>query len=134
MNLVLKGRVVKACRRWFPSVKPADLRDTYLEVSLLNWLRYVWHGVRLRPMSGFKQKKDPDHDLLSRALSVHAIIGPGGLNFRVRNGNGCFPPGMVVRVKDRIMVAFSKMSSTPHTVAGGISIPATMWKWRWKTS
>ena len=51
-------------------------------------------------------KKDPDHDLLSRALSVHAIIGPGGLNFRVRNGNGCFPPGMVVRVKDRIMAPF----------------------------
>ena len=45
---VLNSRLVEACRRWFLSVKPADLRDRYLEDSLLNRLRYVWHGVRLR--------------------------------------------------------------------------------------
>ena len=37
----------------------------------------------------------PGDDLLSHALSAHSTIGPAGLNFRVRDGNGCFPCGMI---------------------------------------
>ena len=40
----------------------------------------------------------PGSDLLSHDIS-HSIIGPGGLNFRVRNGNGCFPSGMATGIR-----------------------------------
>ena len=37
----------------------------------------------------------PGDDLLSHALIAHSTIGPAGLNFRVRDGNGCFPCGKI---------------------------------------
>ncbi len=42
------GRVIEACRRWFSSVGPKDLRGDYLEDTPMNRLRYLWHGFKLR--------------------------------------------------------------------------------------
>ena len=42
--------------------------------------------------------KDPGDDRLSRQRHYH---GPGGLNGRVRNGNGCGPASMVAGKSDR---------------------------------
>ena len=41
-------------------------------------------------------KKKPGNDLLSHGL-CRSTIGAGGLNFRVRNGNGWVPAAMVTR-------------------------------------
>ena len=45
----------------------------------------------------FKKEKIPGTDLLSQAGRPPSTIGPGGLNDRVRNGNGCGPSGMGTR-------------------------------------
>ena len=45
------GRVIEACRRWFSSVGPEDLRGEHLEDTLFNRLKYLWHGFRLRLLS-----------------------------------------------------------------------------------
>ena len=45
---------------------------------------------------GLLEKKSPGDDLLSHA-QIRSIIGDGGLNCRVRDGNGCTPSSMVTR-------------------------------------
>ncbi len=41
-------------------------------------------------------KKLPGSDLLSRGI-LPSTIGAGGLNCRVRDGNGCFPSAITAR-------------------------------------
>jgi hypothetical protein len=38
---------------------------------------------------------NPGDDLLSHKVDPCSTMGPGGLNFRVRDGNGCDPSGMI---------------------------------------
>ena len=47
-------------------------------------------------------KNNPGNDLLSQRLSV-STIGPGGLNFRVRNGNGWGPSGIITRKPIKVL-------------------------------
>jgi hypothetical protein len=41
-----------------------------------------------------REIKNPAASYFSHDLSNHSIIGLEGLNFRVRDGNGCFPFGI----------------------------------------
>ena len=53
---------------------------------------------------GCGTKKMPGDDLLSHPLGG-STIGAGGLNFRGRNGNGCFPSAVVTRQFLRLPIA-----------------------------
>ena len=54
-------------------------------------------NFRARPPIFFGNKKIeskyPGTDLLLPSVETEATIGPGLLNYRVRNGNGCDQPG-----------------------------------------
>ncbi len=52
-------------------------------------------SLKIRP---FHEKNYPGDDLLSRWGLPISTISAGGLNFRVRNGNGCDPSASVTRV------------------------------------
>ena len=56
---------------------------------------------RLSSDDGPCQKNNPGSDLLSHAVSPRSTIGGRGLNFRVRNGNGCDPSPMTTGKGDR---------------------------------
>ena len=61
--------------RWYR--RPGGTQTSYLKLKIKN-----------------KKLKIPGNDLFSRS---RGIVGPGGLNFRVRDGNGWDPSGIVTR-------------------------------------
>ena len=59
-------------------------------------------------------RNNPGSDLLSHAVGPRSTIGGRGLNFRVRNGNGCDPSPMTTG---------KRACGAAERVAGGVLVP-----------
>ena len=74
-----------------------------------------------------EDKKKPGDDLLSHGLN-RSTIGAGGLNFRVRNGNGWDPSAVVTRQFDTFShrLRFSPVQNRKAILQAEYSRPSTL--------
>ena len=61
------------------------------------FIRLVFLGVVLKKKKAWRRPTLPRTEHTGKVCSVRSTIGAGGLNFRVRNGNGWDPSAIITR-------------------------------------
>ena len=88
--------VVVVARGGAAGVRPQDFQSLRGAVDgHATWCR---NATTPASMGGRRLRKEPGGDLLSQEDLPPSTIGAGGLNCRVRNGNGCVPAAMATGI------------------------------------